>query len=165
MTALRRFADEDQWSGYYNSGNQLAQTRAHAIAMARPQLSSPSYVGRANWQRETVDRLLTLVPLRDNWDQRGSAAVRGDALSFAWTVLTQIMPHDGIAPVIIPLGNGGIQLEWSHPSGVELEIEIARPFEISAFYFDTRDGADIEDEIDTRELDALSRLLRLNFRQ
>jgi hypothetical protein len=161
--ALRHNLGDDQWSPFFNSGNELAQSVVRPVQVSRPQLSAPSLANRSKWARATVDRLLALVPLKDNWDRRGSAAVRGDALSFAWTILAQVMPADGQTPVIVPLGNGGIQIEWSVPN-VELEMEITRPFQISAFLYDRTNGEELEVPVDTENLDSLTQLLRQHFR-
>jgi hypothetical protein len=158
--ALRRYSDDDQWSSSINTTNELSRSVARPVVLARPQLSAPTFVHNSKWARATIDRLVALASLKENWDQRGSAAPRADVLSFAWTILAQIMPSDGKAPVIVPLGNGGVQIEWNAPH-VELEIEVTRPFEVSAFLFE--DGRD-DEEIATDTLDELTRLIALHFR-
>src|ERR1035441_7986560 len=92
-TALRKF-DDDQWYPFGNA-NELMQSVARSVALARPQLTSPSVVHSSKWAKPTIELLKSLAVLRDNWDQRGSAAVRGDVLSFAWSILAQIMPSEG----------------------------------------------------------------------
>jgi hypothetical protein len=161
-TALRRYeADDQQWP-FLAGGNELAPTISRSVAVTRPQLSSPTVVHRSAWARPTIDRFVTLASLKDNWDQRGSAAVRGDVLSFAWTILAQIMPSNGMVPNIVPLGNGGIQIEWSsHDS--ELDMEITRPFRLSAFFFDSGSGEEIETSINTDNLEGLAQLIQQHF--
>lgn len=161
--ALRQYVHDDQWSPFFNSGNELTQSVVRPVQVQRAQLSAPSLVHRSKWARATVDRLLALVPLKENWDRRGSAAVRGDVLSFAWTILAQVMPADGQSPVIVPLGNGGIQIEWNAPN-VELQMEITRPFQTSAFLYDRKSGEELEVEVDTENLNSLADLLRQHFR-
>ena len=159
-TALR--TTDDQW---YQSGNvgELVRSSFKPVVVARPHLSSPSVVHRSNWARVTVDRLMILAALRDNWDQRGSAAVKADVLSFAWQLLAQIMPVDGVPPVVVPLGSGGIQLEWSSPAA-QLEIEIARPFQISALLIDLQNGEEVEHDLPTDTWDRLTEAVREHFR-
>ena len=159
-TALRT---TDEWFHFGSNSNELARSSVKAVIVARPQLSSPTVVHRSKWAKPTIDRLVALAPLQQNWDQRGSAAVREDVLTFAWNVLAQIMPHDGKPPVIVPIGNGGIQLEWSSDT-VDLEMEITRPFEMSALLFENRDGDEIETVIPTETWDRLSGVVREHFR-
>lgn len=160
-TALRTI--DDQW--YQSAGNvsELVRSSVKPVVVARPQLSPPSVVHRSNWARATVDRLIAVASLRDNWDQRGSAAVKADVLTFAWQLLAQIMPVDGTPPVVVPLGNGGIQLEWSSPTA-ELEIEIARPFQTSALLIDLQNGEETEIDLPTDTWDRLTEAVRERFR-
>lgn len=159
-TALRI---DDNWYQIATNANEFDRSTIRPVPVARPQLSSPSVVHRSKWARPTIDRLIALAPLRDNWDQRGSAAVKEDVLSFAWNVLTQIMPEDGKSPVIVPLGNGGIQLEWSSDSA-DLEIEVARPFQISALLVEHGIDDDSEIEVPTDTYDRLTEIVREHFR-
>jgi hypothetical protein len=155
---------DDQWYQYASSNSsELARSTTKPIAVARPQLSSPSVVHRSKWAKPTVDRLMALAPLRDNWDQRGSAGVRADVLSFAWQLLAQILPEDGMPPIIIPLGNGGIQLEWSSENA-ELEIEISRPFQMSASLTEITDDGELEIGMPTDTWDSLTEAVREHFR-
>jgi len=160
-TALRTI--DDQW--YVSAGNvsELVRSSVKPVVVARPQLSSPSVMHRSNWARVTIDRLMTLASLGNNWDQRGSAAVKADVLSFAWQLLAQIMPVDGTPPVVVPLGNGGIQLEWSSPTA-ELEIEIARPFQTSALLINLQNGEETEVDLPTDTWDQLTEAVRVHFR-
>lgn len=163
MTALALRTADDQWYQSANTMSELVRSSVKPVIVARPQLSSPSLVHRSKWARPTIDRLMALAPLSDNWDQRGSAAVKGDVISFAWQLLAQIMPEDGLAPVVVPLGNGGVQLEWS-ANGAELEIEIARPFEIVALLVEIADGAESEMQLSSDDWDQLTDVVRKHFR-
>jgi hypothetical protein len=106
----------------------------HASIVERPRLS-PGTVGEPRWLAQTRARLGDLAFLSENWDGRGSAAVRGDALKFALAVLEQVMPPTSPAPSTIPLGNGGVQLTWSTDS-VEIDVEVIRPNEIIICTYD-----------------------------
>lgn len=159
-TALRTI--DDQWYQTSNTVNELVRSSVKPVVVARPQLSSPSVAHRSSWARPTIDRLMALAPLRDNWDQRGSAAVRGDVLSFTWQLLAQIMPGNGTPPVVVPLGNGGIQLEWSSHTA-DLEVEITRPFRTSALFIEFLNGGEVETDIPTDTWDRLTEVIREHF--
>lgn len=154
---------DDEWYLTENTVNELERSSIKSVFVAGPQLSSPSVVDRSDWAGTAIARLRALVPLRDNWDQRGSAAVKRDVLSFAWQLLSQIMPADGVAPVIVPLGSGGIQLEWSSETA-ELEVEITRPFEMFALLVERVDGDEVETELPTDSWDQLTEAIRRHFR-
>jgi hypothetical protein len=158
--ALRRYSDDEQWTSVSNAASEFVPAIARPVVVARPQLSAPTTVAHTSlWSRPTIDRLVALALLRDNWDQRGSAAPRADVLSFAWNILAQIMPSDGKPPAIVPLGNGGVQLEWSSPHA-ELEVEVARPFDVSASLFEGEN----ETSVETEDLHELTQIVRQYFR-
>jgi hypothetical protein len=159
--ALRQYSEEEQWPSFANTASEFAPALARPVMVSRPQLSAPStaVVHNSRWARPTIDRLMVLASLKDNWDQRGSTAPRADVLSFAWNILDRIMPYDGRVPVIVPLGNGGIQLEWSAPHA-DLEVEVTRPFQVSAVFYNDEN----ETEVETETLNQLTQLLRQHFR-
>jgi hypothetical protein len=103
-----------------------------------------------------------LASLGDNWDGRGSAEVRVDALNFAFSVLAQIMPPTAPAPAIVPLGHGGVQLLW-HNQAHDLEVEIVGPNEIISYHLDRVTGVEDERQL-TTELSPLTENLWSKFR-
>jgi hypothetical protein len=159
--ALLRF---DPWPGSESVG-RFAEAVADGVSIARPEVSAPTVDRQAPWMKPIRDKFGQLAKLRDDsWDGRGSAAVRIDVLKFAWTILSQIMPFDGVAPGIIPLGHGGIQLVWTAP-GKELELEIARPHEITGSLFSTLNNNEQEIRADAEHLDALTAIIWHNIRR
>jgi len=159
--ALRRYPEDESWESYSNAVSELSPAVGRPVApVARPQLSSSTAVVNASrWAPPTIDHQKAVAVLPNNWDQRGSTAPRADVISFAWNILAQNMPYDGKVPVVVPLGNGGVQLEWS-AGHTELEIEINRPFDVSALFFSNDD----EVEVGTETLDELTRIIRQYFR-
>jgi hypothetical protein len=148
----------DPWPGS-DTTKRFAEAIAEGISIARPQVSAPTIDREAPWMQVVRDKLTQLAALKnDNWDGRGSAAVRSDVLSFAGTILSQIMPYDGVAPGIVPLGHGGLQLEWASP-GKELELEIVRPYEIAGVLFNTQSGAEQEINADAEHLGQLTAIV------
>jgi hypothetical protein len=102
-----------------------------------------------------------LIGLRQDWDGRGSAAVRIDALMFAYSVLSQSMTPSTVPPSIIPLGNGGVQLVWT--SGVaDVEVEVTKPNHVGVYYVEHATGKEREWQA-TTEFTALASLLRSTF--
>jgi hypothetical protein len=154
----------DPWPGSESVG-RFAEAVAAGVPIARPEVSAPTVDRQAPWMRPIREKLDQLAKLRDeNWDGRGSAAVRSDVLKFAWTILSQIMPYDGMAPGIVPLGHGGIQLEWTAPDK-ELELEITRPHEITGVLFNLQSNTEQDILADAEHLDALTAIVWLNIRR
>jgi hypothetical protein len=152
----------DPWPGSDSTG-RFAQAVAEGVSIARPEVSAPTTHREAPWMKIVHDKIYELARLReDNWDGRGSAAPRTDVLAFVWVILGQIMPYNGEAPGIIPLGHGGVQLEWRGP-GRELELEIARPHEIEGTLFNLNNGAELEIRADAEHLDTLTSFVWQNI--
>lgn len=93
------------------------------VGVAASMISPPTTASLPLWLEPTFGRMMELLHLDRNWDHRGSAAVRVDALTFAYSVLMEAMTPTTPAPSIVPLGHGGIQLLWTSPSS-EIEVEV-----------------------------------------
>lgn len=64
----------------------------------------------------------------ENWDSYGSSAIPETALDEAREFLAELSSKDQVSAryvpnVVVPLGYGGVQMEWAIPHGL-LEIEI-----------------------------------------
>jgi hypothetical protein len=159
--ALRKY-DQPQWSGAPEIGVRFSRSRAEKISWPRPLTSTASTTGGENWIDLTLARMEELTQLDDNWDGRGSAGIRADVLSFALSVLAQVMPHSASAPAIVPLGHGGVQLLW-HNRDNDLEVEIADPNQLEIYLLDKNTGAEHEFPL-TTELSPLTKILWSKFR-
>ncbi len=116
------------------------------------------------WLRPTVAQFMRLAALQDDWDQRGSAEVRHDVISFALRgVLPEILPPTAPAPAIIPLGHGGVQLVWN-TDGAEIEIEVIAPNQIVAYHFDKATGEETEEPL-TNNFSGLADLMWSTFKE
>jgi len=112
--------------------------------------------------RPTVQALIELLDLPENWDSYGARPISEETAFFALQLLDETMRADTPAPVVVPTNCGGVQLEW-HTHGIDLEIEIQSPGRIYVSYEDQRLGKEWEAELTsdlTRLSDALSELSR-----
>jgi hypothetical protein len=127
------------------------------------EISQPTTSSEPLWLLPTLTQFQRLLTLQDDWDQRGSAEVRHDVLSFALrNVLPEIMPPTAPAPAVIPLGHGGIQLVWN-TDRAEIEIEVIAPNEIIAYHLDKTAGEESEKPL-TNDFSSLADLMWLTFR-
>jgi hypothetical protein len=101
------------------------------------------------------------VSLKADWDSRGSAEIRVDAIAFALTMLGQVMPPKAPAPAIVPLGHGGIQLIWHRPA-LDIEAEIVAPNQAIVYRLDKATGSEEETKL-TTDFSILSELLWRHF--
>lgn len=77
------------------------------------------------WQIEPIKKILEALVLSDNWDSYGGRAPRMEAASAAIDFISLIGQEDPPRPRVIPLGTGGIQLDWRNGQR-ELEVEFGR---------------------------------------
>jgi hypothetical protein len=86
---------------------------------------------------EVVTRLTTLLSLPHDWDSYGSQPVDlANALS-AVAFLMEVMAPGTPPPSLVPLGGGGVQLEW-HRRGLDLEVEFRDGREQGLYVFDQK---------------------------
>jgi hypothetical protein len=111
-----------------------------------------------DWLYPVLDKLQHVSQLAENWDSYGGQAPSDESIYTALAVLSRILRGESSAPTLVPLSEGGVQIEW-HGDGEELEIRIGANGEISAFRFDEKVGRG--EEIDQVTLLDLSRLLAL----
>lgn len=110
------------------------------------------------WLYPVLDRLQRLSKLTEGWDSYGGHAPTDKSLFTALAVIANVLQYESQAPLIFPLSEGGVQLEW-HRGGEELEIRTSAGGMISAFRFDEDAGRG--EEIDELTLSDLPRLLAL----
>lgn len=86
---------------------------------------------RAN---KAVRRVVALAQLSPGWDSYGGKAIREHALMKALVIAGEL-------PEVVPVSDGGAQVEW-HLKGFDIEIRIpGDPFAIPEIFIkDNRDG-------------------------
>lgn len=78
----------------------------------------------ANWLRSAITRIEDLTALAAGWDGYEASAIdAGVALQAVRFLLDHAYPAVP-QPAIVPLADGGIQIEW-HQGGIDLEISFS----------------------------------------
>ncbi len=163
MNVLARAFQQDQWDDHGNDSSHFSVASTRPLQIATPEISEPTSASVPTWLDATLDRFLELGKLQDDWDQRGSAAVRHDVLSFALrSVLPRILTPTAPAPAVIPLGHGGIQLVWNTKTA-EIEIEVIAPYSVIAYHFDKASGEEHEEQLSI-DFSSLAKLMWATFR-
>jgi hypothetical protein len=144
VTALALKWQYEGWDWSPTAAANFAKGTAERIRVSAPEVSQPSTATEPAWLAPTRDQMLSLQGLSDNWDDRGSAEVRKDVISFAGSMLSSIMSPTAPAPAIVPLGHGGVQLMWQNDA-VEIEVEVISPNHVVAYRFDKATGDEQED--------------------
>lgn len=125
---------------------------------ASPQWSSVVSVGDlSQWQVDAIRKLLQLLSLPRDWDSYGSPPPSEVAVMSALHLILHIDLEYFLSPHVVPVGGGGVQLEWSLGSR-EIEVEIDD--EGSAGYLKSQHGKPIEeDQISLADLPRIRALL------
>lgn len=84
------------------------------------------------WIEPLLKQLESVLALKPGWDGGDGRRVTIDALATGLRVLEETMAWDTVAPTVIPVSDGGIQLEW-HCAGVDLEVYIEPDGQVSAW--------------------------------
>lgn len=132
-----------RWRSGADAGAFSRTLTGAPIELPSAVVGPPSTVSDPEWFGAVETRLRELGGLGPNWDQRGSAAVRSDALVFAHSLLQQVMLPIAPLPAIVPLGHGGILLVWSG-NAADIEVEVVAPHEVVAYHLDKQSGTERE---------------------
>lgn len=109
------------------------------------------------WECDVMQRILELNSLPENWDGYSAIPINSSVMMFAISVINNAMRLTTPVPQIVPMVDGGLQLEW-HERGWDLELAINQPYQ-SEFYFRDR-GTGAEEVVDlTSDYSALHRKL------
>lgn len=77
----------------------------------------------SQWQIQGIKRLREVLSLSENWDSYGSPPPTQLAADAAMDLLTRINIDHFVAPRVVPVSGGGLQLEWEiGERGLELLI-------------------------------------------
>jgi hypothetical protein len=73
------------------------------------------------WLQDTVGRMNELLRLRPGWDTYVARPVARRNVQGALHFLLRVMAADTPSPTIVPVSDGGVQLEW-HREGLDVEV-------------------------------------------
>jgi hypothetical protein len=93
------------------------------------------------WVNPTFTAIIGIHRLADNWDSYGGKKVNRNLIGQSLSVLELIMDGASPAPSIVPLGDGGIQIEW-HRKQQDLEITFAADDTPQYFYQNRATGVE-----------------------
>jgi hypothetical protein len=109
------------------------------------------------WIEPTISAFVGVQTLPDNWDSYGARKINRDLISQSLAVLELIMQVTSPAPSVVPLVDGGLQLEW-HRKHQDLEIAFTAG-DTPQFYYQDR-AAGVEQEGFASDIKRLAQLLR-----
>jgi len=146
--------------------DQLADlTESERILSARVAISSPKLVQRIVsvdargtvvtfkyfdagdprpvWFMAVLQGFASLATLKEGWDGYGAAKIDRATINRALAAIEELVPQEAPAPSIVPIHNGGLQIEW-HRNQRDLEIEFSPNGAVEFYYFNEITGQELE---------------------
>jgi len=100
------------------------------------------------WLSQTANSIAELLWLPRNWDSYNALPIDMARVGSVLRVLLSTLDDRSPAPSVVPLSNGGIQIEW-HRNSVDLEIESISANRFGLYFADDESGESLEDEFTT----------------
>lgn len=88
------------------------------------------------WVEPTLSGFSAIHCLEENWNADGAKKISNDLIRQSLTTLAQIMEISSPVPSIVPLSDGGLQIEW-HRRQQDLEIVFSAE-EAPNFFYENR---------------------------
>jgi hypothetical protein len=153
MPLATAFTEEDELSPRTGANPAAFTTEPEShlrIVVSRKARRSDEYGGVAQdptalpaWIEPTVTALLDLQALPENWDSYGAPSIKKSLIEKVLQTLTNVMDEKSPVPSVVPLNDGGIQLEW-HRHRQDLEIAFPVDDAPQFFYCNRETGEEAE---------------------
>jgi hypothetical protein len=167
MTTLASTVSNPLYGVSYHGGESLVSRLWSTVAgLVRLDLREDKVIAESSitlpaWIIPACGQLFLLQGLPDNWDSYGGIALQTRHRDAALRFLGLVMSDDISLPDIVPLADGGVQLEW-RSEGVEIDFisddELSEPT-----LFITR-GSEIDEIDETRAVSYFLDELKTNLR-
>jgi hypothetical protein len=159
-TALTESQFESRWEYPITSSAALTKPKEREFVFPSGRSTFRIFVTTnpiPTWVEPTVSAFVAVQTLPENWDSYRAKKINRDLINQSLSTLELIMGPTSLAPSVVPLGDGGLQLEW-HRDQKDLEIVFPAD-DLPQFYFkDNKAG--VEQEGAASDATHLAKLLR-----
>jgi hypothetical protein len=107
------------------------------------------------WLQPTIQSFLDLLQLPQDWDGYGANQMHEQIVQQALLLLVDVMDNGAPPPSVVPLSDGGVQVEW-HRHGRNLEIEFPADEPAGFYYYEDNSATECEGPV-ARSYDQLQR--------
>ena len=94
---------------------------------------------RTTWFDAVRTSLEDLSSLEPGWDSYHALPTAPESIESALGFLASVLSPDSTPPAVVPLADGGVQLEW-HRAGLEVEVAFAPDEEAEMYVADHETG-------------------------
>jgi hypothetical protein len=102
-------------------------------------LRVPRRAINAEWLRPTVNSVIRALSLPRGWDTYDALPISHRSAEGALTFLATVIDPDSAPPAVVPLADGGVQVEW-HRGGLDVEIAFSPNEEPEIYVADQETG-------------------------
>jgi hypothetical protein len=121
-------------------------------------LHVPQDILNAPWFRPTVHSVFRALSLRRGWDTYDALPISYQSAEDALTFLSQIIDPAASPPAVVPLADGGVQLEW-HRGGLDVEFAFSPDEQPELYVADRETGTEWDLNPFSPEFDEIRPLL------
>lgn len=98
-----------------------APRKSHVVRVVSAAIDPWTAGGTPAWVDTFLDRMNAVGELQVGWDGAMGMVVSDRAIVRAMNLITEVMERETPAPAVVPVSDGGLQLEWHYPT---LQIEV-----------------------------------------
>lgn len=91
------------------------------------------------WQSQVLPKICQYLDLPKGWDSYNGQPLKSETGMFVLKILNSVMTPQTPIPQVIPMPDGGVQLEW-HENQFDLELYVAAPYECELSFHDHISG-------------------------
>lgn len=124
-------------------GTLVSQGTVSSTFSAPMRMTVPSQIFGARWFAPVVEQFQTALSRPAGWDSYDGAPTTVDSVEKALTFLGTVLPRDAVAPQVVAMSDGGLQLVW-HTHALSVEATFSPSDDDEVYIHQTDDGADFE---------------------
>lgn len=128
------------------------------IGTTEIRLTAPGESLAADWFKPTLLSLVRMLLLPRGWDTFAARSIAPESVEHALAFLAHTLHPTSAPPAVVPLSDGGIQLEW-HRGGLDVEVTFSPDGEPALYVADLESGHEWELNPESEEVEEVRPLL------
>lgn len=120
--------------------------------------TAPGEAFASSWFRPSLDGMSRVLRLTHGWDTYNARPISHRSATSALSFLGDFLESRSAAPAVVPLADGGVQLEW-HRGGLDVEIAFSPGEDPEMYVADHESGREWELDPRSGEIEDIRPLL------
>jgi hypothetical protein len=149
---LDHFSSADRiWAPVFQQSAQLIRKRTYYSGSQAFVVEWQDYGPLPRWFDPLVQGFVDVLTLPPNWDSYQAKTIDPQIVRDAMNFVVGVLAPGTPAPRVMPLSNGGIQLEW-HRNGIDVEVVFDLGDQPYFFYTNHNTGEESEHPLENAGL-------------